>query len=201
LDWSIFHAVNEFAGDERWLAHAVYAFERFGVVLYVLAVALLWLASRPGTDRRWKLAALAGTASAGLALLINQAIGKVVWHRPRPYDSHAGVYHLSNSHDASFPSDHASAAFAIALGIYLVDRRVGRLFVAVAAAIAAGRVLIGAHYPGDVLAGLGVGLAAALIVVRLGGPLLVRAVRVLERISDPVVAPLHERLGRSSAAG
>ena len=25
------------------------------------------------------------------------------WHRPRPYETHPGVYHLSHSHDPSFP--------------------------------------------------------------------------------------------------
>ena len=44
--------------------------------------------------------------------------------------------------------------FGIAFGIYFVDRRVGRIFLAVATLIAAGRVLVGAHYPSDVLASL-----------------------------------------------
>ena len=197
MDWSIFHAVNEFARDEKWLAHATFAFENFGVVLYGLAVLLLWLATAPGEERRWKLAALAGAATGGLALLVNQAIGNLIWHRPRPYESHPGVYHLSSAPDPSFPSDPASAAFGIAFGIYLVDRRIGRLFLAIATLIAVGRLLVGAHYPSDVLGSLVISLAAAVIVVALGGPLLRRVVRLLERISDPLVGPLHARLRRT----
>jgi len=59
--------------------------------------------------------------------------------------------------------------------------------------IAVGRVLIGAHYPGDVLASLGVALVAAFVVVRLARPIVDRVVRLVERISDPLVRPLWRR--------
>lgn len=193
LDYRIYHAVNEFATDFKWLAHATQFLETVGVVFYGLAVVLLWLATAPGEERRWKLAALAGGAAAGLSLLINQVIGNLIWHRPRPYESHPQVYHLSHSHDPSFPSDHASAAFGIAFGIYFVDRRVGRFFVAVATLIAAGRILVGAHYLTDVLASLLVSVVVAYLVVRFGRPILDRAARLLERVSDPLVGPLHKR--------
>src|SRR3954454_12175918 len=170
MDYDIFHRVNAFSAHHTWLAHAVYAFETFGVVLYAAAVIVLWVATAPGEERRWKLASLAGGLSAFVALGINQVIAQF-WHRPRPYESHAGVYHLTQSHDPSFPSDHASSAFGIAFGIYFIDRRIGRFFVAVAALIAAGRVLVGAHYPSDVLASLVVSVIAAYIVVRFGRPL------------------------------
>lgn len=200
VDYRIFHAFNEFSRDHTWLAHAFQGLETVGIALYGVAVLLLWLATEPGEERRWKIAALAGTASAGLSLLINQAIGNVIWHRPRPYESHPGVYHLSHSHDPSFPSDHASAAFGIAFGIYFIDRRVGRLFLFVAGLIGLGRVIVGAHYLTDVLASLLISIVAAALLVRFGRALLQRAVRVLERASDPIVTPVHRRLRRRTSA-
>jgi undecaprenyl-diphosphatase len=194
LDYRIYHAVNEFAVDFKWLAHATYFFETVGVVAYGLAVLVLWLATEPGEERRWKLAAVAGGVSAGLSLLVNQVIGNVIWHRPRPYESHPQVYHLSNSHDPSFPSDHASAAYGIAFGIYFIDKRVGRFFIFVATLIALGRILVGAHYLTDVIGSLVVSVVAAYIVTRFGRPLLDWIVRLLERASDPAVTPLHRRL-------
>jgi undecaprenyl-diphosphatase len=198
LDYRVYHAVNEFAFDFKWLAHATYAFETAGVALYGLAVLVLWLATAPGEERRWKLAALAGGASAAVSLLVNQLIGKFIWHRPRPYETHPQVYHLSHSHDPSFPSDHASAAFGLAFGIYFVDRRIGKFFIAVATLIAAGRVLVGAHYPTDVLASLAVSVVVAYLIVRFARPLLDRGFLLLERISDPVVAPVHNWWQRRS---
>ena len=200
LDYRIYHAVNEFAVDFKWVAHATYYFETAGVVLYGLAVLVLWLATAPGEERRWKLAALAGGASATVSLLVNQLIGKFLWHRPRPYQTHPQVYHLSHSHDPSFPSDHASAAFGLAFGIYFVDRRVGKLFIAVATLIAAGRVVVGAHYVTDVLASLGISAVVAYLLVRFARPLLDRGVLLLERVTDPVVAPVHSWWQRRSLA-
>ncbi len=41
LDYRIYHAVNEFAVDNKWLAHATYFFETVRVVAYGLAVLVL----------------------------------------------------------------------------------------------------------------------------------------------------------------
>jgi len=193
MDWTVFHQVNEFATDYTWLAHAVNWFETVGVALYAAAVIVLWLATRPGEERDWKIASLAGGISALVALGINQVIASF-WHRPRPYESHPGVYHLTQSHDPSFPSDHASAAFGIAFGIFFVNRRVGSYFLAVATLIGLGRVVVGAHYPTDVLASVLVGAAAAAIVVFAGRLPLLRVVLLLERISDPVVGRYRPQL-------
>jgi undecaprenyl-diphosphatase len=197
LDYRIFHAIDEFAGDYKWLAHATYVFETVGVVLYAAAVVLLWLATAPGEERRWKIAALSGTASAGLALLMNQVIAQI-WHRPRPYETHPQVYHLTKSHDPSFPSDHASAAFGIAFGIYFIDRRIGKFFLAVAVLIGFGRLLVGAHYLSDVLASVVVAAVAAALIVRFGTPLLTRLALLLERVTDPLVTPFHRRARQGS---
>ena len=191
LDYRIYHAINTFSAHHTWLAHGVNWFENVGVVLYAAAVIVLWLLAAPGENRRWKFAALAGGISAFVALGINQLIAQF-WHRPRPYQSHPGVYHLTSSHDPSFPSDHASAAFGIAFGIYFAHRRIGRYFLAVAALIAAGRIVIGAHYPGDVLTSVLVGAAAGAIVAVLARGVVWRLVLVLERISDPFVRRPHE---------
>jgi membrane-associated phospholipid phosphatase len=113
------------------------------------------------------------------------------WHRARPFAAHSDAHVWgSRSHDPSFPSDHASAAFAIAFAVFLFDRAVGSVFLAAAAMIGVGRVFIGAHYPADVLAGCLVGLASALLVARLARPLIGFLVRLVERLTDPVVAPL-----------
>jgi undecaprenyl-diphosphatase len=193
MDYRLFHAVDEFSFDYKWLAHATYALETFGVVVYGAALVFLWLLTAPGTERRWKVAALCGGVSALISLGINQIIGSYIWHRPRPYESHPGVYHLTHSHDASFPSDHASAAFGIAFGIYFIDKRVGRIFLVAASLIAAGRVVIGAHYLSDVLASLVISAIVAALVARFGRGSLLRLAILLERISDPIVRPFHRR--------
>ncbi|MDQ2969335.1 MAG: phosphatase PAP2 family protein [Actinomycetota bacterium] len=195
MDYRLYHSVNHFMAHHRWVAHVANDVQSVLVIVIAAAAFALWLAGRPGGSHRWKLASASALASAALALEANQLIAKV-WHRPRPYEAHPALYHLSKSHDPSFPSDHASAAFAIAFAVFLFDRVLGAFFLAVAVLIGLARVLTGAHYPGDVLAGAAVGLLAALVVAYLGRRVLEWAVRLVERVTDPIVAPAWRALGR-----
>ncbi len=197
MDYRLYHAVNHFVVQHAWLGRAGSVFETWAVPVYAAATVALWLLARPGTRSRWKLGCSSALASAALALLINQAIGKF-WDRPRPFAVHRDAHVWgSRSHDPSFPSDHSAAAFAIAFAVFFFDRLVGSLFLTAALAITVGRVVVGAHYPLDVAAGLLVGLAAALIVVRLGRPLLSPLVRLLSRVTDPLLAPLRRVADRA----
>ena len=198
MDYRLYHAINEFVVDHDWLGRFLAVAENWAVPLLAVATFGLWLLARPGGDRKWKLASACALASAALALLINQVIGKV-WHRERPFAAHPSAHVWgSRSHDPSFPSDHASAAYAIAFAVFLFDRVAGSIFLLAATLIGFGRVFIGAHYPADVLAGVLVGLGAALLVVRAGRPLIARLVHLVERLTDPIVAPLWRRSRQSA---
>jgi len=178
------------------LEQAANEVETVAVVLIAVAACALWLLARPGGSPRWKLASASALASAALGLVLNQAIASF-WHRDRPYESHRHIYHpYAHSHDPSFPSDHTSAAFGIAFAVLLFDRAVGAIFLAVAVIIGIGRVAIGAHYPGDVLGGLGVGLLSALVVVFVARRFLALLVRIAQRVTDPVLAPIWRRVER-----
>jgi undecaprenyl-diphosphatase len=193
MDYRLYHAINQFVLDHDWLGRSLSVLENWAVPVLAVATFALWLFARPGGDRKWKLATSCALASAALSLLVAQIIGKI-WNRERPFAAHPSAHVWgSRSHDPSFPSDHASAAYAIAFAVFLFDRVVGSLFLLAATIIAVGRVFIGAHYPGDVVAGCLLGLGVAIIVVRLAKPLLERLVRIVERLTDPLVASLWRR--------
>ena len=193
MDWRPFHAINDVVRHHTWLEHTFNGIETWGTILIAVAAAAMWFLARPRGEAKWKLASASALAAGALAFVVNQAI-HAVWDRPRPYESHAGVYHPhAHSTDASFPSDHASAAFGIAVAIVLFDPIVAVPFLVLAALIGIGRVIVGAHYPGDVLAGLLVGAAAAAVVVRLARPLIAVLVGIVERVTDPLLAPLWRR--------
>ena len=197
MDYRVYHAINSLVRHHHWLERTFSVLENWGVPLIAVAAFGLWLLARPRGDLKWKLAASSALASAALALGVNQVIGKL-WDRPRPYAAHPGAYHPhAHSHDPSFPSDHASAAFGIAFAVFLFDRVIGSMFLAVAVLIGVGRVFIGAHYPADILAGCLVGLAAALVVVRLARPVMAFLVRLVGRVTDPILAPLWRRRARA----
>ncbi len=90
--------------------------------------------------------------------------------RARPYVSHPAHAHLliSRSPDPSFPSDHATGAFALAFGIWLYDRTVGTVLLVLAGVLAFARVYVGTHYPGDVVGGALLGIGVALVLYLIG---------------------------------
>ena len=64
---------------------------------------------------------------------------------------------LKPSPDPSFPSDHATFAFAVAVALVLGSRRIGIVALCIAALIAFSRVYVGEHYASDVVAGALIG--------------------------------------------
>src|SRR2546427_2509573 len=161
MDYSLYKTINGLSGGS--FADGLFKFlaNDLPAVLVVL-VALIFLI--PWTRRRQerRSGAVLGTAVAGLALLINQPIAHAV-DRMRPYLAHPAHAHLliSRSHDPSFPSDHATSAFALAFGVWLYDRALGTVLLVIAAVLAFSRVYVGTHYPGDVVAGALIGMAIA----------------------------------------
>jgi len=192
VDWRLYHGIYSTSLHHHWLGTAFSDVEKASIPFMVVATAALWLLSRPGGDRKWKLAAGSAFAAAALALLVNLVIHSL-YDRPRPYESHSIAHPWSSSTDASFPSDHASASLAIAFALLAFDLPIGIVFAVAAALIAVGRVLIGAHYPGDVGASIVVAFVSALVVVRYARPVIAFLVRAVERVTDPVLRPLWRR--------
>jgi undecaprenyl-diphosphatase len=191
VDWRIYKAIYDVSLHHHWVGSLFHAIEQASIPFMVVATAALWFLSRPGGDRRWKLATANGFAAAAVAFVVNFVIHSA-WDRPRPYETHHISHPWSSSTDASFPSDHASVSLAIAFAVLAVDLTAGALLLVAAVLIAIGRIFIGAHYPGDVLASLGVAILAY-VVVRLARPVVDAVVRLVERVSDPLLRPLWRR--------
>ncbi len=168
MDYSLYKAINGLSGssfpDEVFKFLANYL---PGILVALVALAFLVPWPRRRAERRS--GAVLATVAAGLSLLINQPIAHLV-DRTRPYLAHPAHAHLliSRSHDPSFPSDHATGAFALAFGIWLYDRTIGTVFLVLAAILAFSRVYVGTHYPGDVVAGAVIGIAVAAALYLLG---------------------------------
>jgi membrane-associated phospholipid phosphatase len=188
VDWRLERAISNVALHHHWLGSLFHGIEQASIPVMVLITGVLWFFARPRGDRKWKLACASGYAAAALGY----AIAFVIHHlydRARPYEAHPTMRHpWSSSTDASLPSDHTSLSFAIAFAVLAFDTVAGIVFLVVAAIIGVGRLFIGAHYPGDVLAGIGVGLVAALVVVRLLPRFVAWVVGYVERLTDPLVS-------------
>jgi len=165
FDAALTHAINSLAERSGALDFLMAWISTIGVPLLILAVVVRWWSP---TDRPHTRHVLVAT---GLSFLLGLALNQLILlfvHRMRPYDG--GVTHLliDRSADYSFPSDHATATFAIAAAFLLHGmRRAGLSFLAAAALVTFSRVYVGTHYASDVLGGALTGTLAAFI-VRIG---------------------------------
>ena len=112
--------------------------------------------------REWLLVGLGAVAAHGAAIAI-----KLVVRRRRPHHPDIAV-NVSTPSALSFPSAHATSSTAAAM---LLCRATGSpLPLAAVPLMALSRLVLGVHYPTDVLAGMAVGAAVARVTGRLGRP-------------------------------
>jgi membrane-associated phospholipid phosphatase len=157
MDGSIFRRINRLADRTSW-AHGLFrANAGYGIVLFAVLLLLAYLDGRRHAD----LTAVTATVWAAVAALIALGVGQIIGgavDRARPYETMANVHLLvDKTTDFSFPSDHATVAGAVAVGLLFANRRWGIIASGLAILMAFTRVYVGAHYPGDVLAGLALG--------------------------------------------
>lgn len=69
--------------------------------------------------------------------------------------------------DGAFPSGHTTLAFALAITIFMHDRKIGWFFLIGALAVGAARVLANVHYPIDIVGGAFLGTIVAVIVEKI----------------------------------
>jgi undecaprenyl-diphosphatase len=164
MDFTVFQGINGLSHSSDRFEDVLQFIALYGQYFFVALLAVLFLARGKWASRNARHGVVAAGLSAGLALLIAQVISAVV-DRPRPYVAHPhdAYLYIAPSPDPSFPSDHATAAFAIAMAIWLRSRRAGEIAFAMATLLAISRVAVGTHYPLDVIAGAALGIGAALI--------------------------------------
>lgn len=160
LDSQIVVSVHAFV-----VAHPLAATIAF-VFNYSFVVLLLVLCGGHMFVNRKKMEVLFVPFSMAAAYLVSRVIG-MIYFRPRPFIPLDFVPLIVQSPlSKSFPSSHSIVAFAGAFMLYKFNKVWGRWALAVAAMIATSRVLVGVHYPTDILAGAALGMLLSELIYR-----------------------------------
>lgn len=104
----------------------------------------------------------------GIVALIIEAILvmivlKPMFDRPRPYVTYNVPILIPTPTGSSFPSGHAAASFAVAFVLYFNRVPYRKTIIALAALMAYSRLYLYVHYPSDVLFGIYIALAIAIL--------------------------------------
>ena len=153
-------------GERRMIRPAARALSRSGDgYLHVLLPLLLWLGGAGAHQRFAALLLLALSLERTLYWLLKNGL-----KRRRPQDAVPGFNSLITASDQfSFPSGHSSAAFLLATSLTLVYGGPVAVIYAWASSVALSRVILGVHFPGDILAGAVMGSGTALVCAAVTG--------------------------------
>jgi undecaprenyl-diphosphatase len=163
FDPYLFHLLNAGAHTPLWVVESARFASAWLPVLCTLPVMAGMLAMGKGWRRSLQLALL----SMGFAWVACRLI-RWGFPMPRPAQLGMGLQWIHHGASASFPSMHAAGAFALAQGVQLGVTRhkawLPPLTWLLAGSVALSRVVLGVHFPSDILAGAIVGSAGALCI-------------------------------------
>ena len=185
MDDHIQDAINGLAGHVGFIDVAMKLSARDLIYLAPLLLLALWFWPAADRDRALNQRVAAGAFCAvllglGFAMLLGSLHSEA---RPFIADPSTRLL-ISHAPDNSFPSDHASAAFALAGAIVWWRRSLGFVLIAVALLIGVSRIYVGVHWPQDVAAAALAGfLAGALLAACV--PLLALPQRWFSRVLPP----------------
>ena len=138
MDSSLFQFVNGLVGRSVWLDRFMYLCADGLPFVFALVLAGLWLTWRHGQQLGAFLAVVSAFSALGVAQIIIR-----LFPRPRPFNVLPAHLLVNASQDPSFPSDHATFAFAIAALVWRFNRKVATWLFALAFVQGIARVYVG----------------------------------------------------------
>jgi membrane-associated phospholipid phosphatase len=170
LDISIYRALNDFIGWSPILDRIVIHAYGLGGPFFMGIVGLLWFWPDKDAPRRRETILILILVVA-LSLVLNRVLSTCLPFRSRPIyslgaNSPTVLWRTDLENWSSFPSDHATYFFAIAASFWFISRWSGLFFGLFAAFDAVARVMLGVHYPSDIIVGALIGIATSVAINR-----------------------------------
>ena len=98
------------------------------------------------------------------SLLISVTISSI-YYRPRPFAINLGKKLIPHEADSSFPSDSATAVFAVAFSLLLFRKyKVGTIWFLLSLLVGFARIFCGVHFPSDILGGAIISLFVSFVI-------------------------------------
>jgi len=183
LNLAVIHWLGQFTSVSAHLNQVAQYLEGAHLFKGLPVMGLIWYfwfrgsatdADKKSDTRRIIIATLIGCV---IAVFVARVVNNLAPYQPRPF-ANAALPHLvylglqpaetQSLYDwNSFPSDHATLFFSLAMGIFLISRVAGVfVFLYALLFVALPRVYLGLHYPTDIIAGGLLGIACVWLCTR-----------------------------------
>lgn len=158
LNERLFLAMNRLAHQSRPVDLVMVAAAQ--AVPFLLAGMLLaaWFWKKREPNRAAFRAAMSAILGLGLAPLLG-----LLHDQPLPATLGLGQQLIVHAANNSFPSEHTSVSFAVAISLILSRNGLWPIALALAVLVGFARIFVGVHFPADVLAGAALGSLAGLV--------------------------------------
>ncbi|THC43666.1 phosphatase PAP2 family protein [Massilia sp. Mn16-1_5] len=188
LNQSLFAMFNAAPGLSGWRLHGAIFAAEWVIMIVPLGLVLMWTNGAPGQRE----AAVRALLTAMVALTMSKLIG-LAWFHPRPFMGGIGQNFLAHAPDSSFPSDHGTSMFSVALALMLSQlrevRRFGMALLVLGVSVAWARVFLGVHWPLDMVGAFIVAAFAAILVdTRVGEALATTLETLMQSVYRRVLA-------------
>ncbi|WP_413302402.1 undecaprenyl-diphosphatase [Bacillus sp. 1P10SD] len=162
MNYQIFQAINQLAGHHPFIDKVMILTTQYALIVYAIVLLLMWFFGK----EPHKYSVVYASVTGGLGLIINFVIGHI-YYEPRPFVTHKVHLLIQHAKDASFPSDHTTGAFSLALAILLRHPKIGLSMMLFAIVTGISRIYVGHHYPFDVLGSIFVGVFVSILIYKL----------------------------------
>jgi len=157
----------------------------YGVFLCII---LAWVRK----SEAFRFALLDAAFTVILALSLSRITG-VLWYHPRPFEFGLGQKYLDHVANSSFPSDHATFLFSVAIPllVHAISRKWGIVVFATTLPVAWARIYLGIHFPLDMIGALVLAAISTAMVIKISPLLRRRIYAPLCDFYECVIATLH----------
>lgn len=162
FDYRVFKIFNSLAGKSDAWDIIFVALSEY-ILFLMLAGLAVWVLLKEKERARWVVALQAITAAfIGRALIVS--LIRIFFFRSRPFvDANVIQLVFHNPLEGAFPSGHATIMFALAFALFFTNIRWGLIYLFLAVVSSLARIVVGVHFPFDIIGGMLVGALSAFL--------------------------------------